>query len=134
MKVVIDTNILFSALLSEHSRLRDILVESEHIFYAPNYLFVEPFRYKEKITQLGKLDEESLLLYLQLLLEKIFFVQLDLINDTNPQQAYQLCKDIDLKDTVFVALCLELDAQLWTGDKKLKNHLLQKGFLQIFEY
>ncbi len=29
---------------------------------------------------------------------------------------------------------LELYAQLWMGDKKLKNHLLQKGFTQIFEY
>ncbi|NJO02300.1 MAG: hypothetical protein HC880_11970 [Bacteroidia bacterium] len=41
---------------------------------------------------------------------------------------------MDIKDTLFVALCLELEAQLWTGDKKLKNHLLQKDFTQIFEY
>ncbi|MDX2305777.1 MAG: PIN domain-containing protein [Microscillaceae bacterium] len=134
MRVVIDTNILFSSLLAGHSRLRDILLESEHEFYAPNYLFVELFRYKDKIKKVGKLKEDDLLAYLQMVLEKIHFVQINLISDENRQIAYDLCKEVDVKDTVFVALCLELDAQLWTKDKKLKNHLLQKGFNQIFEY
>jgi len=116
MRVVVDTNILFSALLAEASRLRDILLESEHQFYAPNYLFVELFRYKDKIEKVGKLQEDDLLTYLQMMLEKIHFIQINLINDTNRQTAYDLCKDIDIKDTVFVALCLELDAYLWTGD------------------
>lgn len=134
MRVVIDTNILFSSLLAEHSRLRDILLESEHEFYAPNYLFVELFRYKDKIKKVGKLQEDDLLAYLQMILEKIHFVQINLIGNENRQIAYDLCKEVDIKDTVFVALCLELDAQLWTGDKKLKTHLLQKDFKQIFEY
>lgn len=134
MNVVVDTNILFSSLVSENSRLRDILLESEHKFYAPNYLFVELFRYKDKIIRLGKLDENSLYLYLQMMLEKISFVQIDLITDENREKAYHLCKDIDEKDTIFVALSLELNAQLWTGDKKLKNHLLQKEFSMLFQY
>lgn len=134
MNVVVDTNILFSSLISENSRLRDILLESEHKFYAPNYLFVELFRYKDKIIRLGKLDENSLYLYLQMMLEKISFVQIDLITNENREKAYHLCKDIDEKDTIFVALSLELNAQLWTGDKKLKNHLLQKEFSMLFQY
>lgn len=134
MNVVVDTNILFSSLISENSRLRDILLESEYKFYAPNYLFVELFRYKDKIIRLGKLDENSLYLYLQMMLEKISFVQIDLITDENREKAYHLCKEIDEKDTIFVALSLELNAQLWTGDKKLKNHLLQKEFSMLFHY
>lgn len=134
VKVVLDTNILFSSLLVEESHLRDILLESDNQFYAPNYLFVELFRYKSKIEKHGKLSEESLYLYLQLILEKIHFVQIDLITDKNRQTAYELCKDIDLKDILFVALCLELDAVLWTGDKKLKKHLGKNGFAKIFEY
>lgn len=134
MNIVVDTNILFSSLLSENSRLRDILLESEHKFYAPNYLFVELFKYKDKIMSLGKLDESSLYLYLQMILEKIYFVQTDLITDENRQKAYHLCKDIDEKDTIFVALSLELTAQLWTGDKKLKNHLSKSGFSMLFQY
>ena len=49
------------------------------------------------------------------------------------QSAYDLCKTIDLKDTVFVALSFELNAPLWTGDKKLKKGLLAKGFTNFFE-
>jgi len=134
MKVVIDTNILFSSLLRESSRLRDLLLESENTFYAPNYLFVELFRYKEKIKAVGSLPEEDLLNYLQMMLEKINFVQVNLIADKHRQAAYDLCKGVDPKDTVFVALCLELGATLWTGDKRLKNHLLQQGFNQLFAY
>ncbi|NJO02299.1 MAG: hypothetical protein HC880_11965 [Bacteroidia bacterium] len=83
MKIVVDTNILFSSLLGEASRLRDLLIESEHEFYAPNYLFVELFKYKDKIKQVGKLQEDDLLTYLQMILEKIHFIQINLISDKN---------------------------------------------------
>jgi predicted nucleic acid-binding protein len=36
-------------------------------------------------------------------------------------------------DVIYVALCLELDASLWTGDKKLKNHLNDQGFMDFFK-
>ena len=49
------------------------------------------------------------------------------------QQAYDLCKDVDIKDLPFVALTIELDALLWTGDKKLKNALKLKGFDRFYE-
>jgi predicted nucleic acid-binding protein len=49
------------------------------------------------------------------------------------QTAYDLCKDIDPKDAVFVALSCELDAPLWTGDKKLKKGLMSKGFTNFFD-
>jgi predicted nucleic acid-binding protein len=36
--------------------------------------------------------------------------------------------EVDLKDIPFVALSIELNAPLYTGDNKLKNGLLAKGF------
>src|SRR2546430_2169828 len=36
-------------------------------------------------------------------------------------EAHRLCKDIDEKDTVYVALTLQLDGQFWTQDEKLKT-------------
>ncbi len=47
--------------------------------------------------------------------------------------AYQLCQDIDETDTPHIALTIELDGLLWTGDKKLKQGLERKGFVQLFE-
>jgi predicted nucleic acid-binding protein len=40
-----------------------------------------------------------------------------LISDTSLTRAYQLCKDVDMKDVPFVASPLELDGLVWTGDK-----------------
>ena len=43
-------------------------------------------------------------------------------------EARRLCRDVDLKDSPFVALTLHLDGRLWTGDDELKTGLLAKGF------
>jgi predicted nucleic acid-binding protein len=42
-------------------------------------------------------------------------------------------KVVDIKDFPFVALTIELDALLWTGDNKLKNGLKAKGFNLFYE-
>ncbi|WP_413176102.1 PIN domain-containing protein [Anabaena azotica] len=40
---------------------------------------------------------------------------------------------MDESDTPHVALTLELEGLLWTGDKKLKEGLIRKGFDKFFE-
>ena len=132
MNIVIDTNVLFSALLKEESRLRDAFFKDGRSFFAPNYLFIELFRYKEKILSLSKLNEHDFYDALSILIEKTRFIQIDLISVQNRQKAFDLCRSVDVKDTIFVALTLELDAVLWTGDKKLKQSLLEKGFTRLF--
>jgi len=59
VNIVIDTNVLFSALLKEESRLRDTFFKDGRSFFAPNYLFIELFRYKEKILSFSKLNEHD---------------------------------------------------------------------------
>ena len=58
--------------------------------------------------------------------------QMEFIASENRVKAYELCKDIDPKDAVYVALCLEREADLWTGDKKLIRHLTEQGFDHFF--
>ena len=55
------------------------------------------------------------------------------IADESVRQAYELCKDIDEKDTPFVALTIELNGLLWTKDDTLKDGLKKKGFDKFFE-
>jgi predicted nucleic acid-binding protein len=47
-------------------------------------------------------------------------------------EARRLCRDVDLKDTPFVAPALHLDSRLWTGDDLLKTSLKAKGFDRFF--
>lgn len=102
MKVVVDTNIIFSILLSHSSKMRDMLWNKKYTFYSPNFVFVEIFKHKEKIMKFTK--------------------------------AYELCGGIDENDTPVVALALELNALLWTGDEKLKEGLKRKGFNRFFDF
>ena len=130
---VIDTNLIFSALISSSSSIRDMLLEENIIYYAPNYIIAELIKHKEKMLKFSKLTEDEFYNYLNGIVEKVRFVHTDFISDESRQTAYDLCKDVDVKDTLFVALTIELGVPLWTGDKKLKNGLMRKGFEQFFE-
>lgn len=132
MKIVVDTNILFSALLSRETPLRKIFFNKDYNFYAPNFVIVEIFRHKERIFKHTKSDESDVYEYLNSILKKINFVNEEIISIENRHEAFRLCSDIDQKDIPFVALALELDALLWTGDKKLREGLIRKGFTAQF--
>lgn len=132
MKIIVDTNILFSAMLSQGSDLRQILNNQDLAIFAPNYIFLELFKHKEKLLKLSKQSEAEIYLFLNYLLERIKFISPDLVSTKHYQVAYELCRDVDEADTPFVALSLELNAALWSGDKRLKNGLLAKGFTNFF--
>ncbi|MFQ5456715.1 MAG: PIN domain-containing protein [Nitrospirota bacterium] len=133
MKVVLDTNIVFSAMLQSGKRFRDILFFENAEFYSCKYLIIELFKHKEKIVKYSELREEVVLEILYKILKNIHFINEDLISEDNLIVAYNLCKKIDEKDTMFVALTLELDGVLWTSDKRLKKGLQKKGFGKFFE-
>ncbi|MCB0546326.1 MAG: PIN domain-containing protein [Phaeodactylibacter sp.] len=131
--VVVDTNIIFSALIKSESKIREILGHSEINFCAPNYLIAEIFKHRNRIVELSEGSEEEVTELLAKLLARVKFINEDMIPTSVFIGAYQLCKDVDEKDTPFVALCLELDCELWTGDEKLKNGLRMKGFDRFFQ-
>jgi len=132
MKVVVDTNIMFSVLLKHKSKERDFLFLSEEIeFFSCRFAIVELFKNKEKILKYSKLTENEILTTFYKLLKLINFYNEDLISPEILKKAFELCHDVDEKDTVFVALTMELGAYLWTGDKKLQEPLVSKGFNQF---
>jgi putative PIN family toxin of toxin-antitoxin system len=128
MRVVVDSNIIFSALLLKNSRLRELLFRKNHRFYCPNYVFVEIFKYKEKIIKYSQLNEIELYEYLNKILENIKSIKKEVISKENRLAAFNLCEDVDEKDAPFIALAIEVDAFMWTGDKTLKRALGKKGF------
>jgi len=130
--VVIDTNLIFSALVPKASQIREILFESNIIFYSPNILISEIYKHKEKLLKNSKLTESEFYLYFNGIIERIKFIPTDFISTVSRQKAYDLCHDIDVKDTPFIALSIELSIPLWTGDKKLKDGLKQKGFDEFY--
>jgi len=62
----------------------------------------------------------------------------DFVNEANISlgawiEARRLCKDVDQRDTPYVALTLHLDGRLWTEDTVLKQGLRAKGFNNFYE-
>jgi predicted nucleic acid-binding protein len=134
MKIVIDSNIIFSALLSTDNRFKTLLYFSNHTFYSCNFLFVEIFKHKNKIEAISKLSGEEILTQLGGIVSKIHFMEENLIPKEIFKKAYSLCRDIDEKDTPFIALSIFLDAYFLTGDKKLTEALKKKGFNKIISF
>jgi predicted nucleic acid-binding protein len=133
-RVIVDTNVLFSALVSSHSRLREILLmESDVAFCCPRFVFSELFKHKERILAATDLSEDELLDALNSLFAHIQFVDESAIPIGDWLEARRLCSSIDEKDTPFVALAIHLNARLWTEDDELKKGLRAKGFDLFFE-
>ena len=133
MKIIVDTNIVFSAILNSNSRIGKILLNSkEHFqFFTCNYLRTEIQRHRNKLLKLTKLTEDQLSELEDLIGQHITFIDERLIpQDLLIKTEIQL-KAIDQDDTVFVALAKHLKGKLWTGDLQLYNGLKAKRFKDI---
>lgn len=130
MKVVVDTNIVFSAILNSSSDIGKILINAitSVKFYSCNFLQEELFLNKQKLQKLTRLTTGHLEELLSITTQNIHFINEKLLPSNSWREAVRLTKDFDLKDAPFVALSLHLKATLWSGDKKLRQGVLKRGF------
>lgn len=131
--VVVDTNIVFSALLREESRFSEIILYSQYDFYAAELLFAELFRHKERIVNASRMPEEQIVRVLHTLMQRISVFQEQLIPREHKREALRLCRNVDPTDAPHVARALALNAPLWTGDAKLRRGLEANGFTHFFD-
>lgn len=130
MRIVVDTNIIFSALLKPESSINNMLLvpKAKVSFFAPSYLLKELNRYRPKLQKISKLSLERLEEASARTINRVYLVEEELIPPSAWEQAFALTKDVDENDTPFVALSIALNAFLWTGDKKLMQGLHKKGW------
>ena len=130
-KIVIDHNILFAAIHTKESYTRRKILASGCQFYTPNFLIVELFKHRQRIVEKAKASEGEVLSYLSQILQKIHFFNEELIGTEHFFEAFHLCKGIDENDTTYIALALELDAEVWTRDNVLKVGLIARSFTRF---
>jgi len=131
--VVVDANIVFSALLSDRNRFGEWLIQSSRDFVLGETVYVELFKHKEKILRASQLEEHEVLDLLYTFLSNIRIERERSIAPAAVREAYDLCHDIDVDDTIYVALTIHTDGRLWTGDKELRSGLEAKGFDRFFD-
>jgi predicted nucleic acid-binding protein len=132
-RVVVDANLAFKTLCTQRGDLRERLGTPIHLkFYSPRFLFVELFKYKERLSRATRLNETELLDALHTLTNSLEFINESDIPVGTWMEAYRLCGDVDEADTPYIALTLHLGARLWTDDEALKTGLRAKGFDSFF--
>jgi predicted nucleic acid-binding protein len=130
MKLVVDSNIVFSALLNTQSKIAQLIINgSKHFsFFSINLLKVEILNHKDKLFSISDFSENQFESSFAHIISRIKFVDEILISDQALKKATEIAKDIDENDILFVALTNHLNAKLWTGDKKLISGLKEKKF------
>ena len=133
MKIVVDTNIVFSAILNTDSRIGELLLSrpANIRFYTCNFLNVELESHLNKLVKLSRKPEYKVSEIIRLVYKQINFISEEQIPHSDFNFAYDLLHDIDIKDIPFLALSHYLNGLLWTGDKKLKNGLIKKNFDRV---
>lgn len=134
MKIVVDTNIVFSSILNTSGKIGDLLLNSEDIleFFFHTFIKQELLEHHDKLKAISKLSDVEIEGSKELIFKKIAFINEELIPAEIWIEAENLTSDIDEDDTDFAALTIFLGANLWTGDKKLYHGLKAlKGFKQI---
>jgi predicted nucleic acid-binding protein len=133
MTIIVDSNIVFSALLNTSSRIGEILLNSKNSFTFQScyFLSVEIEKHWEKLKRISKLNEIDLRESQRLIYSSINFIDEGQIPLSIREKAYQLAGGIDLKDVVFVALAEYQKGLLWTGDKILVNGLKNNGYQNL---
>jgi len=120
MNIVIDSNILFSALIKD-SFTRDIILKYTGFFLFPDFIFEEVENHKEELLEKSKLNKPDFDNLLRLILKKVFIVPNEVLSPYK-KEALEIVKDIDVDDVMFAACALAYpNSIIWSDDKKLKK-------------
>ncbi len=133
MKIVVDSNIIFSALLRTHTTFGQVIFNSDGIFefYSAQYMRTEIRRHWGKLLKISKLTDQQLDESYYTLLTKISFINEEIIPQKIWEESEKLVDRIDLDDTDFIALTRYLKGKLWTGDNVLRDGLKSRGFKSV---
>ncbi len=133
MKIVVDTNIIFSALLNSNGNIGDLIFNSnkDFEFYSCSYMRYEIQKHWERLKKISKLSQQDLEISYTLVISKLNFINEEIIPAETWLASEQITKGIDIDDTDFVAVTKFLKATLWTGDKILYKGLKKLNFKKV---
>ena len=117
MDLVIDANVLFSALIKDSFAYNLLFSGSFHLF-TPEYIFTELEKHKEELLKKTERTDADFFRLLETLKRRIVIVPLEELA-SYVEEAEKLTPDPD--DMAYFALALKLNCAIWSNDKKLKE-------------
>lgn len=130
MRVIVDANIVFSAILKSDGKIGDLLINSGGIFkfISPYFLRIEIQRNQDKLVKISKLSSDQVLESEFQICKSINFISDEQISHSNWDLAENLVFNVDKKDISYIAFSKQFKAKVWSGDKTLTHGLANKGF------
>ncbi len=97
MKIVVDTNIIFSALIGPDGTISDLIFNSQGIlnFFSPESIEVELQRHRSKLAKYSKLTSNEIDKLYNSLMKRIEIIDLSAISNESWNKAVDPVKDID---------------------------------------
>jgi len=133
MIIIVDANVLFSALIKD-SKTRDIILRSDEFFLFPSYVFIEMEKHKKEILKKSKMDKKSFDKLLQLILNKVLIIP-DETLIPHRKEAFEIVKYIFELD---IPILLGSDAHkpddLAHNFEMITKKLKQIGFNQLAHF
>lgn len=137
MRIVIDSNVLFSALI-RNSKTRKLILEYEGFFLFPEYIFTEMQNHKQELLDKSGMNKTDFDKLLFLILRRVIIVSNKALKSFK-KESINIMKNIDIDDAVFIACALAYeDSIVWSDDKALKKQntvkvLNTKEIVEILE-
>ena len=120
MNIIVDSNVLFSALI-KNSTTRKIILEYDGLFLFPSFIFEEMHKHINELMQKSAMSIEEFNQLLKLILTKVKVVQAEMLYP-HRDKALEIVKEIDTNDVLFIACALAYPKSvIWSNDKKLKK-------------
>ena len=124
---------VFSGILNTNGKIGDLLINSKpyFTFIAPDFLRTEIRNHYPRLVKISGLTIEEVQEAEFHLYKDITFISEEQIKVSNWIAADKLVKDVDPKDTHYIAYSKEFRCKVWSGDKKLIKGLAIKEFMNF---
>jgi len=117
MELVVDANILMSALIATAGKTYDLIFNDIIRLFSVDKLLVELEKHKAEILAKSGLSEYDFDVFLSLISAEIEFIPYSELEKFVPE-AEKITPDPN--DTEYFALALKLKCAIWSNDRKLK--------------
>jgi predicted nucleic acid-binding protein len=133
VKILVDANIVFSGILNSDGKIGDLLINSPKYFsfIAPEFLRHEIKSKHQRLHKISGMSMEQITEAEYYICRNITFISEDQIAEKHWIDASALVAGIDEDDIHYIAYSKQFRCKVWSGDKKLINGLLKKGFTNI---
>jgi predicted nucleic acid-binding protein len=114
MKLVIDANIVISALIAD-SKTRELIVTLEPDLLTPAFVYDEIENYEDLVVEKSGMEPDRVAKFIDLLFQYIEVVPAD---DFYPaiERAAAAIADTDPEDVLYLACAIASDAAIWSDD------------------